>query len=301
MVVNLLLHEGGTENFILLLFFMENISDGELWGRAVQYGEAARRWRQKFLGLLPEIARRELWRVHGFESVFVFAFKVGGVSENHVKRVLSLEQNMQDKPILHRMLIHGEVSVNKMARVGGIATKENQEALAAKVQTLSLSTLKVFVQDYKAVVDHQSTSRLSLPDASQLGLSEETIEQLLILKQKGFELNALLQELLKKREEEIYQAKEAITKEQTQVSGKFPSRYIPAKIKSIIKQTYGTKCAISNCHNPSQEVHHTARYSLLKQTSPYAVHNPNFLAPLCKQHHQIAHSIDVKYQECRRL
>lgn len=74
---------------------MEHVSDSELWCRAVQYGEAARKWRQKFLGLLPEVARRKLWRVHGFESVFVFAFKVGGVSKEQVERVLAVEERLR--------------------------------------------------------------------------------------------------------------------------------------------------------------------------------------------------------------
>ncbi len=286
-----------------------SLSDGELWTKIIRYGEAARMWRQKFLGLLPEVHRREIWKAHGFGSVVEFAGKVAGVSEAHVKRVLSLEQNIQDKPILHRMLVNGEVSVNKMARVGGIVTEENEAMLAEKVQALSLPTLKVFVQDYKAVVNHHSASEniqksLQLPNASHLGLNEETIEQLMTLKEKGFELNTLLQELLKKREQAIQEAKEEVAtkmEEQMQAAGKLPTRYIPVKIKKLIKQEHGTKCAIPNCTKPSQEIHHTARYGLLKQEAPYAAHSPLLLAPLCKSHHQIAHSIDVKYQECRRL
>lgn len=43
----------------------------------------------------------------------------------------------------------------------------------------------------------------------------------------------------------------------------------------------------------SLPIHHTARFALTKS------HNPFFLAPLCEDHHTIAHSIDVKFQEKR--
>ncbi len=97
-------------------------------------------------------------------------------------------------------------------------------------------------------------------------------------------------EFLDKREDEIVQAKVMVTEKAPASS----SRYIPARIRQIIAKEYGTKCAIPHCSKPSDEIHHTARYSMIRN------HNPNFLAPLCRQHHEIAHSIDVKYQERRK-
>ena len=288
------------------------LSDGELWNRAVQYGTAARKWRQKFLGLLPEVARRELWKVHGFESVFVFAFKVGGVSKEQAERVLAVEERLRDKPILHGMLISGEVSVNKIVRVVSIVTKENEGELAEQVKLLSQQAVETLVRDMKSygimgksqVRSENVSSKFSFVRAhseESLGLNQEVVSKLQALKQKGIDINETFLTFLKQREQDIQRAKESIAAEvETQMrcaqnnKTQTSSRYIPQKIKSIITKEYGTKCAISHCQKPSQNIHNTARYSMIRN------HNPNFLAPLCKLHHQIAHSIDVKYQECRR-
>lgn len=272
---------------------MENISDNELWSRVVMFGEAARRWRQKFLGLLPEVARRELWRVHGFESVFVFAFKVGGVSEKQVRRVLNLEERFRETPQLRSLLVEGQVSSNKLVRVASIATVENQEMLADQVQLLSQSAVETFVRDVKAKSvpprDASADVRTHTLPLGNIELAPKLVERLNILKEKGIDVNELLMEFLDKREDDIAQAKTDLVK--TSVSS---GRYIPARIRKIIAKEYGTKCAISHCSKPSIEIHHTARYSMIRN------HNPNFLAPLCRQHHEIAHSVDVKYQECRK-
>ncbi|MEK7539672.1 MAG: hypothetical protein AAB558_00300 [Patescibacteria group bacterium] len=72
------------------------------------------------------------------------------------------------------------------------------------------------------------------------------------------------------------------------------SRYIPAKVRNLLKQEYGEKCAHEYCVNKSTNTHHTRRFGL------HPSHNPLFLAPLCQQHHEIAHSLDVRVQEHRR-
>ncbi len=172
---------------------MEDISDSELWSRAVAFGEAARKWRQKFLGLLPEVARRELWRVHGFESVFVFAFKVGGVSEKQVRRVLNLEERFREMPQLRSLLVEGEVSSNKLVRIASIATVENQEMLVHQVQLLSQSAVETFVRDIK--VSENKAGSVPPRDASadvrahtlalgNIELTPEVVERLNILKKK---------------------------------------------------------------------------------------------------------------------
>ena len=272
---------------------MEDISDSELWSRIVMFGEAARKWRQKFLGLLPEVARRELWKRHGFESVFVFAFKVGGVSEKQVRMVLGLEQRFLETPRLHSLLVEGVVSVNKLARVASIATVENQEMLANQVQLLSQSAVETFVRDVRSespVLRAQKVeSENKTLECQEFELTSELVERLNNLQRKGVDVDELLTEFLDKREDEIAQVKTDLG----EVSGS-SNRYIPVGVRRIIAKEYGTKCAIPHCSKPSNEIHHTARFSMIRN------HNPNFLAPLCRQHHEIAHSVDVKYQECRK-
>ena len=102
--------------------FVSSLSDKELYRKCQYYGTAARMWRQKFIGLLPEVNRRRLYEKKGFRDVFEFAFKLCGLSEKQVRLALNLRERVEDKPVLKGMLENGEVSINKLARVVFIAT-----------------------------------------------------------------------------------------------------------------------------------------------------------------------------------
>jgi hypothetical protein len=62
------------------------------------------------------------------------------------------------------------------------------------------------------------------------------------------------------------------------------TRYIPAKVKEIIKLEHGATCAFPGCSEPAGALHHTQRFSL-NQT-----HDPELIKPLCKIHHELAHN-----------
>lgn len=275
---------------------MENLSDSQLWELSVKYGTQARLWRQKFLGLLPEIAKRELWKVHGFESIKVFAFKIGGVTENQLQTVLNLEKKYESVPALHNLLVNGEVSVNKLSRIASIADVDNQDFLANQAKLLSRTSLDTLVKDLKHAQENSLASQRSTLEQENifaqdgLRLDQDVKRRLEELQDKGIDINELLRNMLDKREEKMRQEKEDAASQLPEKS----SRYIPRRIKKIIEQEFGSKCAIPNCKHTSKEIHHTDRYSLAGQ------HNPFFMAPLCKEHHQIAHSIDVKAQHRRR-
>jgi hypothetical protein len=166
------------------------------------------------------------------------------------------------------------------------------------------------LQAHQNIAGNQSFSR----QCQQLQLSPEVGQKLLELQNKGIDINKLILEFLEKRDLEIAQEKERIAAEireknqngddgvhnpenQTQATtslnpnAQSPApnhRYIPAKIKKILQKEHGTKCSITTCNKPSKEIHHTQRFALGKN------HDPHYLAPLCAQHHQIAHSIDLK-------
>ncbi|MBI2634771.1 hypothetical protein HYW82_03845 [Candidatus Peregrinibacteria bacterium] len=109
------------------------------------------------------------------------------------------------------------------------------------------------------------------------------------LQQKGIDLNQLLAEFLNKREEKIEKEKADIT-EKLEKKSKV-SRSIPASVKRIIQKEHGTKCAIPTCRKPSEHLHHTLRFAMSQS------HYPHYIAPLCRQHHLIAHSIDRNFQD----
>lgn len=239
-------------------------------------------YRRKFIGLLPEVNRRRLYERKGFSSIFEFAFKLAGLSEVQVNLTLRLNERFEDKPILNTLLESGAVSINKLARVAGIASSENEAFWAQQVQNLPKKALETLIKDARSTQTENIAQFDSMP-GHNLQISAEVQEKLLELQIKGINLDELLLEFLARREQEIAAEKEHIADLQATTS-----RHIPARTKNLLKREFGKKCAIPHCKNPAQEIHHTNRYALSKS------HDPYYLAPLCKAHHQIAHSIDQK-------
>ncbi len=370
----------------------KSLSDEQLLKLCQRYGEQSRVWRQKFAGLLPEVNRRRLYEKKGFSSIFEFALKLAGMSENQVCRILNLERNFSDKPALHQMLINGEVSPNKLIKVAPIATKENQDALAAQVKILPCRALETLARDEKVMeqkfqpqqhdsgglameerglasgglvglenrsggesekkyqngsskpenggkFDHVSISspfvvqQVNSDFELVAALKKEVKEKLVELKRKGIDINKLIIEMIRQRDLRIEEEKRAIVEqkeedvqsraedvrktksvqsheevaqprqeaaqgheaamqshqESTQ-KNEIRSRYIPVKIKRLIRLEHGEKCSIPNCGKPAAQIHHTQRFAL------NSIHDPRYLAPLCEEHHKIAHAADAAFQ-----
>lgn len=289
------------------------LSDLHLYELCKQYGKNTLIWRQKFVGLLPEVFKRKLYEQHSFSSIFEFAKKLAGISEEQVRLVLNLEKRFRDKRILHRMLINGNVSVNKLYKVASIATVENQQVLAEQVKILPCKTLETLARDERMVKSNlqivhvnSNPSQIGLFGKSEvssnpgrgqdLQLSEEVRKRLLELQRKGFDINQLLTEFLDKRDVEIKGKKDEIAEglKERQKNVNENSRHIPAKVKKIIQEEHGTKCAVPNCNKPSEHLHHALPFALGRN------HNPHYLIPLCKDHHIITHSINQQFQEMRQ-
>lgn len=264
---------------------LTELSDTILLQRAEYFGRQTKLWRQKFLGLLPEINNRELFRQKGFDSIFTFAFMLGGVSESQVRSVLRLEKKFVATPILHALLIEGEVSHHKLDRIASIAKPNNEIFLANQVQLLSQRSLDTLVKDEK----HDTLGLCAQTSISQqnLTLAEDVEQELIQMQQKGIDIDVELRAFLQHRKEEIRAAKEVMTESPE----KRISRYIPKKTREALHKEYGTKCAKDGCSKPSENMHHIARYSLTHS------HNPLYLAPLCRAHHEIAHAIDITVQK----
>ncbi|MFA5820650.1 MAG: hypothetical protein WC873_00855 [Candidatus Gracilibacteria bacterium] len=281
---------------------MENLTDEKLYELCRQYGKQALEWRNKFTGLLPEVNCRKLYLKKGFDSIFEFAFKLAGLSEAQVKLAISLEKNFSDKPFLKELLVSGKASTNKLVRVAAVATIENQKFLAEQVEMLPNRALETFVRDMK---NEQNKSLhvqkggvqngLFESKIEELKLSDEVVGKLVELRNKGIDINELILGFLKKRVQKIEEKKSEIAKKITEKCDDSMSvtRYIPAETKKVLREEYGTKCAVPNCENSAEAMHHTARFGLVK------AHNPYFMAPLCREHHVIAHSMDMNFFEKR--
>lgn len=265
----------------------QNLTDEKLLFLCYQYGERTKFWRQKFIGLLPEVYKRKLYEKK-FLSIFEFAAKLAGVSEEQVRRVLNLEKKLQNKPELHKALVNGEVSMNKLRRIAPIATQENEHLLLEQIKVLPQRAIETLVKDEKN--GHVPT--LLQEPAPEPQLSEEVKMKLYELQQKGINIDELILGAIEKRNREISEDKEKFAEEQI-LNSKTP-RYIPAKIQRLIQKEHGTKCSMSTCQNEAEEIHHEIPFALLKN------HNPHFLKPLCNAHHILSHRIHAAYEEMRK-
>jgi uncharacterized OsmC-like protein len=238
------------------------------------------------MGLLLEIDRRGIHKKKGFGSIFEFAFKLAGLSEEQVRRVLNLEKRFETLPALQNLLLNGEVSVNKLARVASIANAQNEQELAEAVKTLPKTALETLVRDEKSLSEPKIGEK-SVPGHTSLQLSDQVASRLQTLQDKGLDINGILTELLDRRDQEIEIEKQELSKEPAK------SRHVPIKIQRLIQKEHGSKCSISTCLKPAQNLHHTQFFSLGHS------HDPHFLAPLCKDHHTLAHSINLKMNKRR--
>ncbi len=279
---------------------VRNWSDEQVLSTAVKYGEEARRWRNRFLGLLPEVQRRRLYEKTGCSSVVEFAKKVGGVSEEQVRNALRLDREFQETPLLHNLFTTGEVGMHKLARVASVANRDNEEFLASQIQLLSTSTINTLVKDMQqkemASLYVQKPPLPTVPEMVQVAvqLNPEVANELLRLRDRGIDINEELKEFLEQRQEKIEREKAAVIERECDQKNKQESRYIPARIRKVLKREYGNRCSVTDCKKPSRQIHHVRRYSIDPS------HDPKYLAPLCKQHHEMAHTVDVRVQSRKR-
>ena len=284
------------------------MTDEKLYGLCKKYGENALYYRRKFIGLLPEVQRRRLYEKKGFGSIFEFAAKLCGVSEEQVRRVLNLEKKFVGMPVLKEMLVSGAVSTNKLARLASIATPENAEVLAMQAKVLPQKALETLVKDEKTawVVNGEANGfQTPLFDDKSVRahikeprLDGDVKQQLNDLQEKGIDINFLIREMLEKREAGISAEKNALGEEERAKAdellmatagggSKGPSRYVSVKVRKILRQEYGDKCSINGCRRPARQIHHTQRFALA------GLHDPRYMALMCEEHHKIAHSIDA--------
>lgn len=301
-------------------------SDQKLYNLCREYGALALKARNRFIGLLPEVNARKLYEKK-FSSIFHFAAIVAGVSREQVSRAISLAEKFADMPHLFGLLVNGIVSVNKLRKVVSIATIENEVELANLVQTLSKAALETLVRDIQIekVQNRESatvlgelkikTGLFEIKNAEISGpgtrsiypmattepfeyvsnppLNNQVKRKLNELAEKHIDINQFIEEALIRREQEIAKEKQTLAEKAEQkvieqmTEQKVVSTYIPVATRRLFKKEFGTKCAKPFCKNDAQEIHHTNRFSIS------GIHDPRYMAPLCKNHHQIAHSIDA--------
>jgi hypothetical protein len=220
-----------------------------------------------------------------------------------VDLVLRLEKRFEDKPVLRDALVSGDVSANKLARVVSIATDENQQNILEKVETLSSRALEVFVKDFKNqnglgepktsdtslhVQTAQNTIQVQTLEMN-LELDEDVKNELIEMKKKGIDINKILREFLRERKEKLEQEKSEAVKNQMRerddraIIGMPANRYVPVEVRRVVINEFGYRCSVSGCERRAENLHHEKGFAIDQS------HDPRYLKPLCKGHHELAH------------
>lgn len=291
----------------------EELSDSELYTLCKEYGLQARVWRRRFAGLLPEVLARDLHRLRGFGSIYEFSFKLAGMSNASVDKVLGLAEKLADKPALREQLVSGSQGWSKIEKVAYIATPETDKEWAEKVETMSASALGAFVQatrgftenengeNHTDVGESQNKFRLEQWGSMSFPVSPEVEKKLRLLKyqlerDKGVTLtfNEVFQVLLAQEaggesapKVVIQVCPECVARKAQEVTG----RAIPAGVRRILEAMYHGICGFPACAKPATSLHHTRRYSLDQR------HDPKSIVPLCKAHERLVHSGLVENEE----
>jgi len=250
------------------------MTNNELYKLCQEYGAKARKWKNKFIALIPEVAKRGLHKQKGFESIYEFAAKVGGVAHGAVESVLRLDKKLEDKPKLKQMI--EKVGINKVRVVANLDKKEDE--LVEKVQTLTKPALELFAKEERGIRPGTEMKILSFH------VDEEVELELRKLKGKGETFNDVMKKLLanmpKPKNVKSRKAKES------------KSRPAPAqKRRELFSKTNG-KCSVPGCNKPGTEIHHKKTWAIFKSHDE--------LELLCKGHHELRHqsesTIDQKFR-----
>jgi hypothetical protein len=308
---------------------LKNLSDKDLYLICKKWGAAALEARRKFAGLLPEVYAREVverekgrsWlKKRGFSCIYEFAAKLAGMSRDQVDLVLRLEKRFEDKSVLRDALVRGEVSANKLARIVSIASVENQQEILEKVEALSSRALEVYVKDFRnqnglgeAKIDdagmHVHTVVLNKCDTnaqntkhvlnldSDLELDEDVKNELIEMKRKGIDVNQILREFLRERKEKLTREKSQSVEKQMRereeraIIGMPANRYVPVEVRKIVIKEFGRKCSAPGCEKPAKNLHHEKIFAIDQ------CHDPRFLKPLCRGHHELVHAGKTSHSE----
>ncbi|MBD3327841.1 hypothetical protein GF340_00895 [Candidatus Peregrinibacteria bacterium] len=180
------------------------MSDQQLYEKCRFYGQAALEARRKFIGLLPEVARRRLWQEKGFESLYHFAAVLAGVSRQQVDDVINAEKRLVEFPLVRQKLTEGACSANKIIRTLSVLKPDNEKFVAEKVLPMTKSTIEQWVRDEKQKIlpGQESDNRAGLlqegPD-----LKPEIRKKQTEMQSKGIDINQLIQNMLENYEKQI--------------------------------------------------------------------------------------------------
>jgi len=135
----------------------------------VRYGASAKEWMRKCVLLLPEIEKHRIWEKRGFGSIYEYAAKLAGMSQNTVNDALRILKKIEDKPALKQVV--EEKGLNAIRPIVTIATPETESFWAEKAMTMSKHTLEVYVKESRTGTGNTAKN----PHEQAIGDQRQTI------------------------------------------------------------------------------------------------------------------------------
>lgn len=244
---------------------MANMNIEELHNNFVEYGRNAKAWIERCKLLLPEINRKQVYKLKGFASIYEYAAKLAGLNKNQVREALRIYRNIENKPAL--LELAKKRGLSSVRPVAVISTLEDQGFWAEKVMSMSRSDLETYVRDYR-----KSGSRRDFKVVTMV-LPCDIAEKLEKLANGDFP--ELMRKLIRDYERSLEQEKPSPQKTE--------SRHIPKAISHFVRLRANGKCEFPGCFNGISELHHVNRFASEK------IHDPDMIRALCRRHHHLAH------------
>lgn len=161
--------------------------------------------------LLPEIAKAGIPEKLGFENIYDYALKVGGLPFSTVARALRLKKRLEDLPKLYDAI--EKVGISKVEIVARVANKETEDFWADKALNMSRAGVETGVKEeiFHTGVKFEGESRpcFAAPEKVKISLSAEAQKSFNRLKKQmgiGVGVNAnekAMEIILKKLEEYV--------------------------------------------------------------------------------------------------
>lgn len=275
------------------------MTNKELHKKAKYYGQQVRKYKNKFIGLLPEIYKRRIYKAEGFNSITEYASKLAGLSHDTVRKVLSLDEKLADKPVLKEQLTSGKVGWSKLNIIADLATPNTQHIWAKHTKNMSKSALESFKSKLKhnndvmamesdpGVAPNSDDKALYKEQFENftVKLSPETITQLKILKHQSKNAgtwNEFMQEVINKINPSS--KKQNSSKPNTSSN----SRYIPRHYKEKAFEKTNGICSVPTCNKPGTIYHHKTYFA------HGGAHEQVVL--MCKTCHELEHNSVFDYK-----
>jgi len=93
------------------------------------------------------VEKRKLYKKYRCHTLYEFAAKHAGMSQDTVDDIMNVHKKLEDKPILQRLI--GKQGWSKVKVVATIARPETEKFWAEKVQAMAKGTLKTFVKELR--------------------------------------------------------------------------------------------------------------------------------------------------------